>query len=264
VNASQESPPPRTYSLLGLLAIALAAALLAGFWLGPQDAGRPRVTSGTETVRPSEPPRLQPQPVTVAPFTTKPQKPVVEETPLPVAPKDPHVAEGEVLGGLQFVVSVNKLTVEPGEQLEVTWKLVNHLDSPVKFLDVKPAIIIEKADTRAVYVAAGGNRRASADDLKDLGPRVSMPYARGIEWPRPQPRMPADWPDFSAPGRYHVHVSFKSDASIPEVADALKKERGLDVYRQPLTSKPLTVTVRGEPVQRPSTGKPPDVVDEDF
>lgn len=264
MNALQESPPPRTYGLLGLLAIALAAALLAGFWLGPQDAGRPRAAAGPENARPPEPPRLQPQPVTTAPATPKPQKPAVEEAPPAIAPKDPHVAEGEVLGGLQFVVSVNKLTVEPGEQLQVSWKLVNHLDSPVKFLDVKPAIIIEKADTRAVYVAAGANRRAMADDLKDLGPRVSMPYVRGIEWPRPQPRIPADWPDFSLPGRYHIHVSFKGDASIPEAADALKKERGLDVYCQPLTSKPLTITVRGEPVQRPPAGKPPEVVDEDF
>jgi hypothetical protein len=184
--------------------------------------------------------------------------------------KNPYEAPGEVLGGLQIVATTDKISCEPGEAVTITWKLVNQLDAPVKYLDCRPAIMVVKegwqtqGGAAGTWVAAGQNRQAQPEDLKELAPRSSLTFSRTIEWPKPPERRAEGWPDFSEAGHYKVSVSYKTDGSIPMVAEQLKKEKGLDVYHQPLESGTLNITVKGEAPAHPSFTKTADTIEEDF
>ncbi|MCW8128966.1 MAG: hypothetical protein KIS92_01150 [Planctomycetota bacterium] len=257
---------------MGIVALGLAAFLLAvgvGFAFAPA-AGSPAQTSSAPqvTVVPDRPEKATPLPAPVPRESTPaPAKPKPIETPRPEPqpkpPADPRTAAGEVLGGLQIVVHVDRVEVEPGANLNVAWEIVNHLDTPVQYLDVKPAIAISKDGWRGTYVAAGRNRPATPDDVKQIGANGTMSYERSIEWPRRVPNQPDDWPDYSRPGTYKLTVGFQGDPSIPAAADQLQKEKGAAVYRHPLVSGTVTIVVKGEAPQPPPS-KTADPVNEEF
>lgn len=261
------------WGALALIGCAMGIAIVLGYVLAPKGepaAGLLPLAQESAAVIPEEKTAVHPQPKEAKTGVKAIGEAKSEAPPPETSKKNPYEAAGEVLGGLQIVATTDKISCEPGEAVTITWKLVNQLDAPVKYLDCRPGILVVKEGWKTreglsgTWIAAGQNRQAQAEDLKEIAPRSSLTFSRTIEWPKPPERRAEGWPDFSEAGRYKVCVSFKTDGSIPMVAEQLKKEKGLDVYRQPLESGTLTITVRGEAPAHPSFQKTADTIEEDF
>jgi len=242
---------------------ALGLALLAGYAVGAKADHEPAVAA-----LPHDGPPPATSSTVIRKYTAVPPPPAQDQG-LPLAPQAQDLAAagvGEIMGGLQLVATADRLEVEPGAEFTLTWKLINHLDRPVLYFDVRPSIVLKKPGFEGGYTAVGESLAPTAEHVKTLAAQSTLTFTRTLEWPKKRRHAAPGWPNYAAPGPCSVRVSFQSENNA-RVAQQLKTEKGWDVYHERLHSGTLTmnVTAVGENWEdEPKKTTTPQPADEEF
>jgi len=238
-------------------------ALLAGFSMGGKAGNAPTAMASQPREGPAPPtPEHLRKYADVPPPAPEKSQPAAAQ----VKDLDPQAGAGEIIAGLQLVATADRLEVEPGAEFTLTWKLINHLDRPIQYFDVRPSIVLKKPGFEQGYTAVGENLPPTAEHVKTLAAKTTLTFTRTIEWPKKRRHAAAGWPNYAAPGPCTVRVGFQSENNA-RVAQQLKTEKGWDVYHERLHSGTLTVNVKavGEGWEdEPKKTAAPQPVDEEF